>query len=103
MINYTIDFIKKTHRTFFAMVKANKIALMFDVQQNNNSQTTWFSMAPYLEYMLREIYTCKFVHELLFAPRAEQMDNFEPGKINSANSRKNISNHRNPERLLIIS
>ena len=81
MTIFTIGFTKKTARTFFELIKANKIKTLLDIRLNNSSQLAGFSKGGDLEYFLEEICDCNYKHEMIFAPTKELMDNFKSNKM----------------------
>ena len=78
---YTIGFTQKSAKEFFDLIKRNEIELLIDIRLNNVSQLAGFAKGKDLEYFLNEICSCKYVHDDLFAPTKELLDNYRAKKI----------------------
>ena len=79
---YTIGFTQKSAKEFFEKIKDNGIELLIDVRLNNVSQLAGFAKGKDLEYFLKEICNCDYVHEIVLAPTKELLDNYR-AKITS--------------------
>lgn len=78
---YTIGFTQKTAREFFNKIKTNNIDLLIDIRLNNVSQLAGFAKGKDLEYFLKEICNCDYVHDDVFAPTKELLENYRAGKV----------------------
>lgn len=77
---YTIGFTKKTAEQFFTLLKNAKIARLMDVRLKNVSQLAGFAKRDDLQYFLKEICGCEYVHEPLFAPTQEMLEQYKKKK-----------------------
>ena len=77
---YTIGFTQKSAKEFFDLIKRNEIELLIDIRLNNVSQLAGFAKGKDLEYFLNEICNCKYVHDDLFAPTKELLDDYRAKK-----------------------
>jgi uncharacterized protein (DUF488 family) len=77
---HTIGFTKKTAEQFFTLLKDAKIARLMDVRLKNVSQLAGFAKREDLQYFLREICGCEYLHEPLFAPTQEMLDQYKKKK-----------------------
>ena len=77
---HTIGFTKKTAEQFFTLLKDAKIARLMDVRLKNVSQLAGFAKREDLKYFLREICGCEYLHEPLFAPTQEMLDQYKKRK-----------------------
>ena len=74
MILFTIGFTQKSAETFFELIKENQIELLIDVRLNNKSQLAGFSKGTDIDYFLKEICNCKYMHCQEYAPTKEILD-----------------------------
>lgn len=81
MILFTIGFTQKSAETFFELIKENQIELLIDVRLNNKSQLAGFSKGTDLDYFLKEICNCKYMHCQEYAPTKEILDDYKKKKI----------------------
>ena len=81
---YTIGFTQKSAKDFFELIKQNEIELLIDIRLNNVSQLAGFAKGKDLEYFLKEICGCKYVHDDLFAPTKELLDDYRAKKTSWA-------------------
>lgn len=81
MTIFTIGFTKKSAKSFFEIIKSNKIKTVIDIRLNTNSQLAGFSKGSDLEYFLEEICKCGYCHETIFSPTKELKDSFQAKKI----------------------
>ena len=77
MTIYTMGFAQKSAEVFFNKLKENQIELLIDIRLNNQSQLAGFTKGRDLAYFLREITACSYVHEPLFAPTKELLDDYK--------------------------
>ena len=77
---HTIGFTKKTAEQFFTLLRDAKIARLMDVRLKNVSQLAGFAKREDLQYFLREICGCEYLHEPLFAPTQEMLDQYKKKK-----------------------
>ena len=78
---YTIGFTQKSAKEFFELIKQNGIELLIDIRLNNVSQLAGFAKGKDLEYFLKEICNCKYMHDDLFAPTKELLDDYRAKKV----------------------
>ncbi|MDD6941416.1 MAG: DUF488 domain-containing protein [Bacilli bacterium] len=78
---FTIGFTQKTAKDFFSKIKNNNIELLLDIRLNNTSQLAGFAKGKDLEYFLKEICSCEYVHDIAFSPTKELLDNYRAKKI----------------------
>ena len=81
MTIYTMGFAQKNAKTFFELIKENKIEVLIDIRLNNKSQLAGFTKGSDLEYFLPELCDCKYCHEVDFAPTKEILDSYKSNKI----------------------
>ena len=77
---YTMGFTQKSAKEFFELIKKNNIELLIDIRLNNVSQLAGFAKGKDLEYFLKEICNCKYMHDDLFAPTKELLDDYRAKK-----------------------
>ena len=80
MTIFTIGFTQKSASDFFNLIKENKIDLLIDIRLNNVSQLAGFAKGKDLEYFLRVICNCDYVHDDHFAPTKELLDSYRAKK-----------------------
>lgn len=73
---YTIGFTQKSAKEFFDKIKSNNIDLLIDIRLNNVSQLAGFAKGRDLEFFLKEICNCEYIHDDKFAPTKELLDNY---------------------------
>lgn len=78
---YTMGFTQKSAEQFFRKITENKIRLVIDVRLNNQSQLAGFTKGKDLEYFLKAICDCPYVHDTKFAPTKEILTSYKGGKI----------------------
>ena len=78
---YTMGFTQKTAAQFFEKIMKNNIQIVIDVRLNNQSQLAGFTKGEDLEYFLKVICNCLYVHETKFAPTKEILSSYKNGKI----------------------
>lgn len=84
MIIYTIGFTQKSAKEFFDKIKENGIELLLDIRLNNISQLAGFAKGKDLEYFLKEICGCEYIHDDLFAPTKKLLDGYRAKEISWA-------------------
>ncbi len=77
---YTMGFTQKTAEQFFKKIRDNQIELLIDVRLNNKSQLAGFTKGEDLEFFLKELCNCKYVHETKFSPTKELLDDYKKGR-----------------------
>ena len=78
---YTMGFAQKSAEEFFSKIKNHKIELLIDIRLNNKSQLAGFTKGRDLEYFLKEIADCEYIHEPLFAPTKELLDDYKKDRM----------------------
>lgn len=71
MTIYTLGFVKKKAKEFFAILKENKIEQLVDIRFNNTSQLAGFTKKEDLEYFLKELCNITYSHFEFLAPTKE--------------------------------
>ena len=74
---FTIGFTKKNAKTFFTKLKKANVKRILDIRLNNVSQLAGFAKRDDLEYFLRELCDCEYVHVPLLAPTKEILDGYK--------------------------
>jgi uncharacterized protein (DUF488 family) len=74
---FTIGFTKTNAKTFFTKLRKAEIKKLIDIRLNNVSQLAGFSKREDLEYFLRELCQCEYVHLPLLAPTKEILDSYK--------------------------
>ena len=80
MIICTMGFAQKNAKTFFELLKKNKVEALIDIRLNNKSQLAGFTKGNDLEYFLPELCECAYYHEVDFAPTKEILDSYKNKK-----------------------
>jgi uncharacterized protein (DUF488 family) len=80
MTIFTIGFTKRRAESFFELLKDNDVQLVLDIRLRNESQLAGFSKGKDLEYFLKCLINCEYVHDLTFAPTPELLDSFKKKK-----------------------
>ncbi len=78
---FTIGFTQKSASEFFNKIKSNKIELVIDIRLNNVSQLAGFAKGKDLEYFLKELCGCDYIHDKVFAPTKELLDGYRSKKV----------------------
>ena len=78
---FTIGFTQKNAKDFFDLIKQNNIDLLIDIRLNNISQLAGFAKGKDLEYFLKEICNCEYIHDDLFAPTKQLLDDYRAKKV----------------------
>lgn len=75
---FTIGANGKSPRKFFKLLKDNNIDLLIDVRLNNKSQLAGFAKGgdDYLGYFLKDLFGIDYIHDPVFAPTDEILDNY---------------------------
>ena len=82
MAIYTIGFTKKTAEKFFETIKDAKIDVVIDIRLNNTSQLASFAKFPDIQYFLKQLSNCGYIHDLKFAPGESTLKDYKSKKIN---------------------
>lgn len=78
---YTIGFTKKTAETFFNILIDNNIDVLLDIRLNNTSQLASFAKYPDIEYFLRKLVKCNYIHDLKFSPEEKTLKAYKAKDI----------------------
>lgn len=78
---YTMGFTQKSAQQFFKLISDNKIELLLDIRLNNSSQLAGFSKGSDLEYFLKVICNCDYIHALEFAPTEKILNTYKKKEI----------------------
>jgi uncharacterized protein (DUF488 family) len=79
---FTIGFTGKTAEKFFSLLEENNIKKLIDVRLNNVSQLAAFSKKDDLEYFLKKILSCDYIHRPDLAPTEIILKNYKMKIIN---------------------
>jgi uncharacterized protein (DUF488 family) len=71
---YTIGFTKKSAEAFFSTLSNAHVTLIIDIRLNNVSQLSGFAKKDDLEFFLKKICQCNYLHEPLFAPTQDILE-----------------------------
>ena len=78
---FTIGFTKKNAQTFFSKLKSAGVKKIIDIRLNNVSQLAGFAKRDDLNYFLRELCDCDYIHKPMFAPTKEILDAYKKKQI----------------------
>lgn len=78
---YTIGFKGKTAAEFFGALRQAGVKRVLDVRLNNTSHLAGFARKEHLPFFLKEICGAEYVHEPIFAPTEELLDDYQAKKI----------------------
>ena len=78
---YTIGFSGKDAKTFFELLRLNKVQMLVDVRLNNVSQLAGYTKKNDLAYFLEKICGIKYLHLPILAPTKEILDGYKSKKI----------------------
>ncbi len=81
MTLYTIGFTQKSAAVFFGLLREHGVTLLLDIRLNNASQLAGFTKGKDLEFFLREICACRYIHALDLAPAPELFDAHRRGDL----------------------
>ncbi|MDR0883471.1 MAG: DUF488 domain-containing protein [Oscillospiraceae bacterium] len=81
---FTIGFTGHSAREFFSRIRDNQIATLIDVRLYNSTQLAGFSKGRDLEFFLRELCDCDYIHALPFAPSKSLFTGYKNGQIDWA-------------------
>jgi len=104
----TIGFTQKNAETFFTLIRQEGIKTLIDVRLNNVSQLAGFAKRDDLKFLLKELCSVDYVHNLDLAPTKEMFnaykkgnDSWEKYEDNFLNlmSKRNIERSVNPQLL----
>ena len=79
---FTIGFTGKTAEQFFSLLEKNSIKKLIDVRLNNISQLAAFAKKDDLEYFLKKILSCDYIHRPDLAPTEIILKNYKTKVIN---------------------
>ncbi|MDR2194637.1 MAG: DUF488 domain-containing protein [Treponema sp.] len=79
---FTIGFTGKTAEKFFSLIEENNIKKLIDVRLNNVSQLAAFSKKDDLEFFLKRILSCDYIHRPDLAPTETILKNYKSKIIN---------------------
>ena len=74
---FTIGFTGKSAESFFSLLEENNIKKLIDVRLNNVSQLAAFAKKNDLEFFLKKILSCEYIHMPDLAPTEIILDNFK--------------------------
>ncbi len=78
---FTIGFTKKSAKSFFELLRLNKVKTVLDVRLNNNSQLAGFAKGNDLRFFLTDFCDIKYIHDKDFAPTKVLLDDYKNKKI----------------------
>ncbi|MBQ2957359.1 MAG: DUF488 domain-containing protein [Clostridia bacterium] len=74
---YTIGFTKTTAEDFFERLREAKVRVVLDVRLKNTSQLAGFARMPDIQYFLRGMLDCRYVHDPYLAPTDEILSGYK--------------------------
>jgi uncharacterized protein (DUF488 family) len=74
---FTIGFAGKSAEKFFSLLEENNIRKLIDVRLNNISQLAAFAKKDDLEYFLKKILSCDYIHRPDLAPTEEILKKYK--------------------------
>jgi len=78
---YTIGFTKKSAETFFTKLKNAGVARVIDIRLNPVSQLSGFAKQDDLQYFLKLLCNCNYIHLPILAPTKNLLDDYRKNKI----------------------
>lgn len=78
---FTIGSSGQKAEEFFKKIDDNKIDLLIDVRLHNHSQLLGFTKGTDLEYFVKTISSCDYVHDENFCPKEEVLDGYRKKEI----------------------
>ena len=79
---FTIGFAGKSAKSFFSLLEENNIKKLIDVRLNNVSQLAAFAKKDDLEFFLKKILSCEYIHRPDLAPTEIIFKNYKNKIIN---------------------
>ena len=79
---FTIGFTGKNAEKFFSLLEGNGIKKLIDIRLNNISQLAAFAKRDDLEYFLKRILSCDYIHKPDLAPTEEILKKYKSKIIN---------------------
>lgn len=76
---YTIGFAGHSAREFFGLLRDEGIERVVDIRLRNTNQIAGFSKKGDLEFFLKELLNCEYVHLPLLAPTDQILDDHRKG------------------------
>jgi len=73
---FTLGFTKKTAEDFFTALRSAGVRRLIDVRLHNVSQLAGFAKRDDLQYFLRELCDCEYMHEPLLTPTQAMLDQY---------------------------
>lgn len=77
----TIGFTRKSARTFFAILRRERITRLLDIRLNNTSQLAGFTKQEDLEFFLQELAGIEYRHVLALAPTSQLLSDYRKALI----------------------
>jgi len=74
---FTIGFTGKSAADFFSLLEENNIKKLIDVRLNNVSQLAAFTKKEDLEFFLKKILSCEYIHRPDLAPTETILKNYK--------------------------
>lgn len=81
---YTVGYTKKSAAEFFDALRIRGLRRLVDVRLSNTSQLAGFSKREDLQYFLREICDCDYLHEPRLAPEEELLKAYQDKQLDFA-------------------
>lgn len=78
---FTIGFTKTSAEEFFEKLKREGVRTLIDIRLNNVSQLAGYAKKNDLEYFLKEICDCSYIHKPTFAPTKNILDGYKKKEI----------------------
>ncbi|MBF0192561.1 MAG: DUF488 domain-containing protein [Magnetococcales bacterium] len=77
----TIGFTQKSAKSFFSMLRAERVTTLIDVRLNTSSQLSGFAKQCDLIFFLKELCGIKYVHLLNWAPTQDILEAYKKKEI----------------------
>jgi uncharacterized protein (DUF488 family) len=74
---FTIGFTGKSAKRFFSLLEENNIKKLIDVRLNNVSQLAAFAKKDDLDFFLKRILSCDYIHRPDLAPTETTLKNYK--------------------------
>lgn len=77
---YTIGFTQKSAETFFSLLKEQGVTVLVDARLRPDTQLSGFAKGRDLDFFLRRLNDCDYVHMPILAPTDDMLDGYRKDK-----------------------
>lgn len=77
---YTIGFAHKSAETFFALLREHGVTVLVDTRLHPDTQSSGFARGRDLEFFLRTLSGCDYIHLPILAPTDDMLDEYRRTK-----------------------